>query len=279
MTTEAPSELQQAQEKIIALMEKAHAMEVKTKDQEIEALNVKFIAQSERAGAKMTRLAEQVGEKDKQITELKETNEKQKAIIEELEAQLAELKVGGPASARGHRHTEQKLGQSKASGSGLFASLLGSKSGSTVKAKIDTTITADTPFPDNGATIKVAQRSAVPDAPRHAKIRNFIAKSFESELNDTLTKVCEDVANKTKTDRSKGEPDAVWFAMIIKKEKYRFDPKILDGGVYWEYELNTENLFILKYACRDNEEGTRVANKTQSNLLEMTYEAYSASTN
>ena len=76
MTTEAPSELQQAQEKIIALMEKAHAMEVKTKDQEIEALNVKFIAQSERAGAKMTRLAEQVGEKDKQITELKETNEK-----------------------------------------------------------------------------------------------------------------------------------------------------------------------------------------------------------
>ena len=46
-------------------MEKAHAMEIKTKDQEIEALNLKFLAQSERAGAKMTRLAESVAEKDK----------------------------------------------------------------------------------------------------------------------------------------------------------------------------------------------------------------------
>ena len=75
MTTEQ-SELAAANQKIIALMEKAHAMEIKTKDQEIEALNLKFVNQSERAGVKMTRLAEQVAEKDKQIKELKEQNEK-----------------------------------------------------------------------------------------------------------------------------------------------------------------------------------------------------------
>lgn len=39
-------------------MEKAHAMEVKVKEQEIEALNIKHAAQTERAGVKMSRLAE-----------------------------------------------------------------------------------------------------------------------------------------------------------------------------------------------------------------------------
>ena len=76
MTTTEQSELAAANQKIITLMEKAHVMEIKTKDQEIEALNLKFVTQAERAGVKMTRLAEQVAEKDKQITELKEQNEK-----------------------------------------------------------------------------------------------------------------------------------------------------------------------------------------------------------
>lgn len=52
------SELKSAQDKIIQLMEKAHAMEVKVKEQEIEALNIKHAAQTERAGVKMSRLAE-----------------------------------------------------------------------------------------------------------------------------------------------------------------------------------------------------------------------------
>ena len=103
-------------------MEKAHAMEIKTKDQEIEALNLKFLAQSERAGAKMTRLAESVAEKDKQIAELKEQNEKQAAIIAELESQLLGAKVGGgPPSARNTiagtaAPKEQKIGQAKNEG-------------------------------------------------------------------------------------------------------------------------------------------------------------------
>ena len=125
----------------------------------------------------------------------------------------------------------------------------------------------------------MTERSAVPDAPRHATIKAFIAAGFTNKEHDNLTKVCEEIANKTKTNRSKDEPDAVWFAMIIKKDKYHYDPKIHDGGVYWEYEINPEYLFILKFACRDTEDGTKEANKMQNKLLEMKYEAFSASTN
>ena len=82
----------------------------------------------------MTRLAEQVGEKDKQITELKEQNEKQAALIAELELQLGMKSTGGPASAH-IRHTtkEQKLGaigaaKDEGSKSGLLSSLMGKSS-------------------------------------------------------------------------------------------------------------------------------------------------------
>ena len=69
--------------------------------------------------------------------------------------------------------------------------------------------------------------------------------------------VCGAVANQVKADRSKGEPEAVWFAMLIKKDKYNFEPQIQDVGVYWEYELNPDYFFILKYGCRDDDEGIR----------------------
>ena len=67
--------------------------------------------------------------------------------------------------------------------------------------------------------------------------------------------------------------------MIIRKDKYNFDPKIHDGGVYWEYEINVDHLFILKFGNRDTDDGTKEANKMQNKLLEMSYEAFSASTN
>jgi len=76
--------------------------------------------------------------------------------------------------------------------------------------------------------------------------------------------VCGAVANQVKTVRSKGEPNAVWFAMLIRKDKYNFNPQIQDVGVYWEYELNPHYYyFILKYGCRDDDEGTRQANKVE----------------
>ena len=50
--------------------------------------------------------------------------------------------------------------------------------------------------------------------------------------------VCEQVANQVKSERSKDNASAVWFAMLIKKDKYNFNPNIKEVGVYWEYEIN-----------------------------------------
>ena len=65
--------------------------------------------------------------------------------------------------------------------------------------------------------------------------------------------------------------------MLIRKDKYPFDPQMKEGGVYWEYGVNLEFLFILKYACRDTEEGTKVANQTGKLMKEMPHEAFSPS--
>ena len=63
----------------------------------------------------MSRLAEQVAAKDKEIGELQAENAKQKAYIEELEAALGGRKTGGPPSQQQYQQqaSDQKIGQTK----------------------------------------------------------------------------------------------------------------------------------------------------------------------
>ena len=64
------SELKSAHEKIVQLMEKSHAMELKVKDQEIDALKVKHDAEMEKNVAEIKALNQKVFAKDFEIADL-----------------------------------------------------------------------------------------------------------------------------------------------------------------------------------------------------------------
>ena len=67
---EENTELKSAQEKIIALMEKSHAMELKVKDQEMYALKVKHETEGEKKDAEIIDLKKKVSAKDFEIADL-----------------------------------------------------------------------------------------------------------------------------------------------------------------------------------------------------------------
>ena len=129
--------------------------------------------------------------------------------------------------------------------------------------------------------IQVSERSANPDWSRHGKIRTIISSCFSNTENTTLEKVCEEVANQIKADRSKNEEKAVWFAMLIRKDKYSFDPNIKEVGVYWEYMIHGEYYFCLKFTTNDPEDGQAHGHymKTKNRLSAMEHEAMAPSTN
>ena len=96
--TEESSQLKSAQEKIIELMEKSHAMELKVKDQEMDALKVKHAADTEKMQKQLAESMSELAENAFKIADLEAQCTKQKTYIEELEASLSKMKASGPAS-------------------------------------------------------------------------------------------------------------------------------------------------------------------------------------
>ena len=88
---EESSELKSAHAKIIELMEKSHAMELKVKEQEIDALKVKHTTESEKSKIQLAELTTKLTMKETLIAELEAESAKQKTYIEELEVSISKL--------------------------------------------------------------------------------------------------------------------------------------------------------------------------------------------
>ena len=111
-------------------------------------------------------------------------------------------------------------------------------------------------IPYRALNIETQPRSYAPKKEEsHKQLKQWLADAFNNEANSTLTKVCQEVANKWKESNDFSYLKVGATVMIIREDKYKFDQKVGDLlGVYLEYALNSEFLCVGKWTNRMNDE-------------------------
>ena len=85
--------------------------------------------------------------------------------------------------------------------------------------------------------------------------KSIIVKAFSSKSNDTLNKVCLEIANNLKKFvYQKEKPNRMFICALITKTAYIFDKRGRElHGDYFEYELLEDYFFVVKCAYLDND--------------------------
>ena len=102
--------------------------------------------------------------------------------------------------------------------------------------------------------IEVQPRSYASSKPEsHKQLKEWLTDAFNNQENVTLSKVCQEVANKWKNSNDFSYLKITALVMIIREDKHTFDQKVADDlGVYMEYALNGEYLCVCKWTNQMN---------------------------
>ena len=93
------------------------------------------------------------------------------------------------------------------------------------------------------------------DTSQHKTYKNIIVKAFSESKNDTLDKVCLEIANRIKKSIwPREKPNRSMLCAIIPKASHSLDKKTkAQYGTYYEYALKSKFIIAVKYGSSEDE--------------------------